>query len=68
LTIYRDVILPALHEEAITSRKNVYENARQLKAKAYPRKDSAGRLQNENFVFPSFLQAWVAFVRKVMNF
>jgi hypothetical protein len=55
LTIYLDVTLPALHQEAITSREDVYENARQLKAKAYPRKDSAGRLQNENFCLPFIL-------------
>ena len=46
LTIYLDVTLPALHQEAVTSRDKIYENARQLKAKAYPRKDPAGRLQN----------------------
>ena len=47
--------LPALHQEAITSREEVYENARKLKAKAYPRKDSAGRLLNESFCLPFIL-------------
>lgn len=58
LTIYLDVTLPALHalhKEAITSRDEVYENARQLKAKAYPRKDAAGRLLNESFCLPFIL-------------
>ena len=55
LTIYLDVTLPALHQEAITSREEIYENARQLKAKAYPRKDSAGRLLNESFCLPFIL-------------
>ena len=55
LTIYLDVTLPALHQEAITSREEIYENARQLKAKSYPRKDSAGRLLNESFCLPFIL-------------
>ena len=55
LTIYLDVTLPALHQEAITSREEIYENARQLKAKAYPRKDSEGRLLNESFCLPFIL-------------
>jgi len=55
LTIYLDVTLPALHQEAITSREKVYENARKLKAKAYPRKDSSGRLLNESFCVPFIL-------------
>ena len=33
LTIYLDVTLPALHQEAITSREAIYENARQLNGK-----------------------------------
>ena len=55
LTIYLDVTLPVLHQEAITSREEVYDNARQLKAKAYPRKDSNGRLLNESFCLPFIL-------------
>ena len=55
LTIYLDVILPALHQEAISSREDVYENARQVKAKAYPRKDASGRLLNESFCIPFIL-------------
>ena len=55
LTIYLDVTLPALHQEAITSREGVYESARQVKAKAYPRKDSSGRLLSENFCVPFIL-------------
>ena len=55
LTIYLDVTLPALHQEAITSREEIYENARQVKAKAYPRKDSSGRLLSENFCVPFIL-------------
>ena len=55
MTIYLDVTLPALHQEAITSREEVDDNARQLKAKAYPRKDSNGRLLNEGFCLPFIL-------------
>ena len=55
LPIYLDVTLPALHQEAITSREEIYDNARKLKAKSYPRKDSAGRLQNESFCLPFIL-------------
>ena len=47
--------MPALHQEAITSREEIYNNARQLKAKAYPRKDSNGRLLNESFCLPFIL-------------
>ena len=47
--------MPALHQEAITSREEIYENARQVKAKAYPRKDSSGRLLSENFCVPFIL-------------
>ena len=42
LTIYLDVTLPALHQEAIVSCDEVYNNARKAKAAAYPRKDSSG--------------------------
>ena len=44
--------MPALYQDAIASREEIYENARQLKAKSYPRKDAAGRLQNESFCLP----------------
>ena len=54
LTIYLDVTLPALHQEAITSREQVYDLARKAKAEAYPRKDSSGRLVNESFASLSF--------------
>ena len=57
LTIYLDVTLPALHQEAVTSREQVYEKARQAKAKAYPRKDSSGRLLNESFCIPFILSS-----------
>ena len=55
LTIYLDVTLPALHQEAILSREEVYSSARKAKAAAYPRKDSSGRLVNENFCVPFIL-------------
>jgi len=55
VTIYLDVTLPALHQEAITSREDVYQRARKAKADAYPRKDSCGRLLSESFfLYPSF--------------
>ena len=41
--------------EAVTSREQVYEMARQAKANAYPRKDSSGRLLNESFCIPFIL-------------
>ena len=50
-----DVTLPALHQEAIVSRDEVYSSARKAKAAAYPRKDSSGRLVNENFCVPFIL-------------
>ena len=55
LTIYLDVTLPALHQEAIVSRDEVYSSARKAKAAAYPRKDSSGRLLNESFCVPFIL-------------
>jgi hypothetical protein len=55
LTIYLDVTLPALHQEAIVSRDEVYNSARKAKAAAYPRKDSSGRLLNESFCVPFIL-------------
>ena len=55
LTIYLDVTLLALHQEAVTSREQVYEKAKQAKAKAYPRKYSSGRLLNASFCIPFIL-------------
>ena len=55
LTIFLDVTLPALHQEAIVSRDEVYSSARIAKAAAYPRKDAAGRLVNESFCVPFIL-------------
>merc|ERR1712193_491198 len=40
LTIYLDVTLPALHQEAIACRDEVYKAARKAKEAAYPRKDA----------------------------
>ena len=64
LTIYLDVTLPALHQEAVTSREQVYEKARQAKATAYPRKDSSGRLLNESFCIPFILTSMGGSVMK----
>ena len=50
-----DVTLPALHQEAIVSRDEIYSSARKAKAAAYPRKDSSGRLLKENFCVPFIL-------------
>ena len=55
LTFYLDVTLPALHQEAVTSREQAFEKARQAKAKAYLRSDSSGRLLNESFCIPFLL-------------
>ena len=55
LTIYLDVTLPALHQEAIACRDEVYQAARKAKEAAYPRKDSSGRLLSENFCVPFIL-------------
>ena len=57
LTFYLDVTLPALHQEAITSREEVFENARKIKAKSYPRKDASGRLLIENTCLPFILSS-----------
>ena len=48
LTIYLDVTLPALHQEAIKSRIDVFSRARAVKNKSYPRKDEHGRLLTES--------------------
>ena len=55
LTIYLDVTLPALHQEAIESREKVYSSAREAKAAAYPRRDASGRLISESFCVPFIL-------------
>ena len=68
LTIYLDVTLPALHQEAITSRDEIYENARKVKAKAYPRKDSAGRLLTENSCLPFILTSMGGFCAEGHDF
>ena len=69
-TFYLDVTLPALHQEAIAHKENVFENARKLKAKEYPRKDASGRLLTESacvpFIGNSFYLAWVACARRDM--
>ena len=49
--------LPALHQEAITSREKVFDNARKAKAKAYPRKDASGRLLTESACIPFILSS-----------
>ena len=55
LTIYLDVTLPALHQEANTCRDEVYKAARKAKEATYPRKDASGRLLNESFCIPFIL-------------
>ena len=64
LTIYLEVTLSALHQEAVTSREQVYEKARLAKAKAYPRKDSSGRSLNESFCIPFILASMGGSVMK----
>ena len=68
LTIYLDVTLPALHQEAILSRDEVYSSARKAKAAAYPRKDSSGRLLNENFCVPFILTSMGGLCREGHDF
>ena len=46
---------PSVGDLSIFSREEVYSSARKAKAAAYPRKDSAGRLVNENFCVPFIL-------------
>ena len=55
LTIYLDVTLPALHQEAIKSRTEVFKRARAVKNKSYPRKDEHGRLLTESSCLPFIL-------------
>ena len=52
-----DVTLPALHQEAIAYREDVFENARKIKARAYPRKDASGRLLTESACIPFILSS-----------
>ena len=52
LTVYLDVTLPALHQEAILSLEEVYSSVRKAKAAAYPRKNASGQLVTENFCVP----------------
>jgi len=54
-------------KESITYREEIDENARQLKAKAYSRKDFAGRSLSERFGFRSFSRARLGSVMKGMN-
>ena len=55
LNIYLDVTLPALFQQAVKSRKAVYDAARRAKSKAYPRKDVEGRLLNTSSCLPFIL-------------
>ena len=55
LTIYLDITLPALHQEAIKSRTAVFTKARCVKNKSYPRKDQSGRLLTESSCIPFIL-------------
>ena len=57
MTFYLDVTLPALHQEAIACKEAVCDNARKAKAKAYPRKDSSGRLLSESACLPFILSS-----------
>ena len=47
----------ALHQEATASREEVFENARKIKAKSYPRKDASGRLLIESTCLPFILSS-----------
>ena len=55
LTIYLDVTLPALHQQVIKSRIDVFNRARAVKNKSYPRKDEHGRLLTESSCLPFIL-------------
>ena len=70
LTIYLDVTLPALHQEAIKSRTEVFKRARAVKNKSYPRKDEHGRLLTgaSSSSFHFFLLAREGCARRVTNF
>ena len=62
LTIYLDVTLPVLHQEAIKSRTDVFKRARAVKNKSYPRKDEHRRLLTESlcllFILTSMRGLW----------
>ena len=55
LNIYLDITLPALFQQAVTSRKAVYDAARRAKSKSYPHKDLQGRLLNTSSCLPFIL-------------
>ena len=55
LTIYLDITLPALHQEAIKSRTDVFKRACAVTNKSYPRKDEHGRLLTESSCLPFIL-------------
>ena len=57
LTFYLDVTLPALHQEGLTTREDIFKNARKLKEKSYPRKDASGRLLTESPCLPFILSS-----------
>ena len=55
MTLYLDITLPALHQEAIKSRTAVFKNTRLAKNRSYPRKDQNGRLLTESSCIPFIL-------------
>ena len=55
MIIYLDVTLPALVQQGLSSREEVYKVARKAKAKDYPRKDEEGRLLNQSGCLPFIL-------------
>ena len=57
LTFFLDVTLPALHQEGLTTREDIFKNARKIKNKSYPRKDAAGRLLTESTCLPFILSS-----------
>ena len=70
LTIYLDVTLPALHQEAPKAREDIYKSARAAKAKQYPHKDRHGRLINASVCVPFIITSMGGggYVPKGMNF
>ena len=46
-----------MHKEAGASREEIFENARKIKAKEYPRKDASGRLLIESACLPFILSS-----------
>ena len=67
LTLYLDITLPALHQEAIKSRTAVFKNARLVKNRSYPRKDQNGRLLTESSCIPFILTSAGSEVRTRQN-